>query len=399
MIIETSNVSMSSTHSYFKYEKTESESLTVESSRAATIELSEESKNLVNELREKKEELAREDEDAKKEKEANNEENLKKTLEESLKANKADKNQFEIPTEEENKVKMLKRMLELINKIRNGKGNTYISSNDLKDVFSSFKENCASVNDSLQNLANTINGITPESVNLGNGTHTVELTKWTKITVQSSFSLETENTAYTSKGTVTTKDGRELTFNLTMELSRSFTEEYGSYMEESYTMVDPLVINLSDNAGDVTEKTFLFDLDADGTKENVHELAQGAGFLALDKNNDGTINSGAELFGAASGDGFKDLAEYDEDNNGWIDENDSVFNKLKIWTKDENDNMVLIDLKEADVGAICLQNTNTDYTLKSTENNATLGQIKKTGVFLHESTGSAGTVQHIDLAV
>ncbi len=399
MIIETSNVSMSSTHSYFKYEKTESASLTVESSRAATIELSEESKNLVNELREKKEELALEDKEAQKEKDKKNEENLKKTLEEQLKANKASKNQFDIPSVEDNQVKMLKRMLELINKIRNGKGNTYIPSNDLKDAFSSFKENCASVNDSLQNLVSTISGITPESVNFGTGTHTVSLKKWTKITVQSSFSLETENTAYTSSGSVTTKDGRELTFNLTMEMSRSFTAEYGSYMEESYTMVDPLVINLSDNAGSVTEKTFLFDLDADGQAENVHELAQGSGFLALDKNNDGTINSGAELFGAASGDGFKDLSEYDDDHNGWIDENDQIFNKLKIWTKDENDNMVLIDLKKADVGAICLQNANTDFSLKSDENNKTFGQIKKTGVFLRESTGSAGTVQHIDLAV
>ena len=36
---------------------------------------------------------------------------------------------------------------------------------------------------------------------------------------------------------------------------------------------------------------------------------------------------------------FKDLAEYDEDHNGWIDENDSIFSKLKVWTKDENGNV------------------------------------------------------------
>ena len=37
-----------------------------------------------------------------------------------------------------------------------------------------------------------------------------------------------------------------------------------------------------------------------------------------------------KLFGTSSGDGFKDLAEYDEDGNGWIDENDSIFNRLKV---------------------------------------------------------------------
>ncbi len=39
------------------------------------------------------------------------------------------------------------------------------------------------------------------------------------------------------------------------------------------------------------------------------------------------INDGSELFGTSSGDGFKDLATYDEDENGWIDENDSIFSK------------------------------------------------------------------------
>ena len=75
-------------------------------------------------------------------------------------------------------------------------------------------------------------------------------------------------------------------------------------------------------------------------------------FLALDKNGDGRMNDGSELFGTASGDGFKDLAAYDEDGNGWIDENDSIYSQLKIWTKDENGKDHLIDLKDADVGAI-----------------------------------------------
>ena len=39
-----------------------------------------------------------------------------------------------------------------------------------------------------------------------------------------------------------------------------------------------------------------------------------------------------------TGDGFKDLAMYDEDGNGWIDENDEIFSKLLIWSKDENGN-------------------------------------------------------------
>ena len=120
--------------------------------------------------------------------------------------------------------------------------------------------------------------------------------------------------------------------------------------------------------------------------------------MALDKNEDGKIGDGSELFGTKSGDGFKDLAEYDEDKNGWIDENDSVYNKLKVWTKDSEGNDKLLNLKEADVGAIYLGNVNTEFNYKymAGETDAVL---RKTGIYLKESTGAAGTVAHVDLAL
>ena len=142
----------------------------------------------------------------------------------------------------------------------------------------------------------------------------------------------------------------------------------------------------------------MFDLDADGHEEAISRLGAGSGFLALDKNNDGKITDGAELFGTSSGDGFRDLAAYDEDGNGWIDENDSVFSKLKVWTKDENGKDYLIDLKQADVGAIYLANADTQFSLKNDENDLN-AEIKKTGIYLKESTGAVGTLNHVDLVV
>lgn len=53
----------------------------------------------------------------------------------------------------------------------------------------------------------------------------------------------------------------------------------------------------------------------------------GGVFLALDKNGDSVINDGKELFGAATGQGFKELAIYDSDKNYWIDENDFNISK------------------------------------------------------------------------
>ena len=97
---------------------------------------------------------------------------------------------------------------------------------------------------------------------------------------------------------------------------------------------DPLVINFNGSAAQLTSTKFSFDIDTDGTTENISFAAPGSGFLALDKNHDGKINDGSELFGPASGNGFKELAAYDQDGNQWIDENDAVFSRLKVWSKD-----------------------------------------------------------------
>ncbi|MBP3604697.1 MAG: hypothetical protein J6J79_11165 [Lachnospiraceae bacterium] len=207
---------------------------------------------------------------------------------------------------------------------------------------------------------------------------------------------ETETTTFSTQGTVKCADGREINFNLNLNMSRSFKE----YYEENYEMVevsmcDPLVINLNGNIADLSDQTFFFDIDADGEKDKISRLAEGSGYLALDKNGDGTINDGRELFGTTSGDGFADLAGYDEDGNGFIDEGDEIFYKLKIWTMDENGKEKLVPLAAAGVGAIGLQNVSTDFALTN-EANERKGMIRKTGFFLYEN-GTAGSIQHVDV--
>ncbi len=176
--------------------------------------------------------------------------------------------------------------------------------------------------------------------------------------------------------------------------------EKHDYLKEEvgYIYTDPLVINMDADTASVSDQKFYFDLDADGEEEQISFMSQGSGFLALDKNGDGKINDGNELFGTKSGDGFKDLAEYDKDQNGWIDENDEIFDRLKIWTKDENGNDKLVDLKTAGVGALYLGKVSTEFSLNQAENNQTDAIIRSTGVYLKEN-GEAGTLQHVDLAV
>ena len=209
---------------------------------------------------------------------------------------------------------------------------------------------------------------------------------------------EQETTAFSTVGTVKTADGREINFNLNVEMSRSFTQYYKEqYQVQSVSVCDPLVINLDTNIAELEDQKFFFDLDADGQMDEISMLNGGSVYLALDKNQDGTINDGLELFGTASGDGFADLEKYDQDGNGWIDEGDAVFDKLKIWCKDKNGNDILYKLADKGVGAICLQRVGTQFSLNSKETNDTNGYIKSTGVFLYEN-GVAGTVQHVDVA-
>ena len=217
------------------------------------------------------------------------------------------------------------------------------------------------------------------------------------------YQAETEETTFSTTGTVKTADGREINFNLSMTMSRSFEETYigstnfGAALGQQAALCDPLVINLHTASANVTDQKFYFDLDADGNMDLISNLSSGSGFLALDKNGDGKINDGSELFGTKSGDGFADLAAYDADGNGWIDENDPIFDKLRIWTKDASGKDVLCALGKAGVGAIYLGNAQTDFSLNSSKDNAVNARVRKTGIFLYEN-GTSGTIQHLDLA-
>ncbi len=217
------------------------------------------------------------------------------------------------------------------------------------------------------------------------------------IITNSYYHMEQECTSFSTTGVVKTADGRELSFNLECSMSRRFEEYYQETYSTGIRYCDPLVINLDTDVASVSDQKFFFDLDQDGTEEEISSLGSGSGFLALDLNGDGTINDGSELFGTKSGDGFADLAQYDADGNGWIDEADEIWDKLLIWVKDEAGNDTLYHLADLGVGAIGLASVSTEFSLNSEQDNQTNARIRRTGIFLYEN-GTVSTLQHLDMA-
>lgn len=209
---------------------------------------------------------------------------------------------------------------------------------------------------------------------------------------------ESEKLSFNTKGVVQTADGRVIDFQISLKMSREFYQQSNIQIRAGDAQLcDPLVINYEGIPTGLTNTKYSFDLDCDGVPDQISFTNPGSGFLALDLNNDGVINDGSELFGPKTGNGFNELAKYDEDQNGWIDENDSVFDRLRIWTKDQNGNDLLFALGQKGIGAIYLGNVAAAFGLKNKENEL-LGQAQRAGIFLKED-GTPGIIQQIDLVV
>lgn len=241
-----------------------------------------------------------------------------------------------------------------------------------------------------------------ENFSVNNGTLDISsgtggVSVWNVVNYDSYTYTEEESMAFSTVGKVLTADGRSIDFDMSIQMSRKYVEETECLTQGvEVIMTDPLVISLDCNPVSVSDMKWQFDIDGDGKKDNISLLSKGCGFLAFDRNNDGIINDGTELFGAKTGNGFAELLQFDEDGNGWIDEQDSIYSRLKVWIKDDAGSDKLLSLKEAQVGAIYLANQRTEFSLKSEDDNEHNAQIRRSGVYLTEG-GSARTIQQLDM--
>lgn len=157
--------------------------------------------------------------------------------------------------------------------------------------------------------------------------------------------------------------------DLSLSFSQSTSLSFASTVTTAPEQVDPLIINLSnqDFQFDLAREVSL-DLDANGTIDSFYSPGEDNFFLALDKNSNGFIDDGRELFGDADGfkDGFTALAQYDFNLDKVINSQDPVFNQLLLMSYDKYGEQKTKTIKDSNITSISL---NAVYATKSYQDN------------------------------
>jgi len=148
---------------------------------------------------------------------------------------------------------------------------------------------------------------------------------------------------------------------------------------------DPLVLDMQGNGFQTTgvEKGVQFDINADGVLDKTSFVAADDRFLVYDKNANGIIDDGRELFGDQNGarNGFEELRKYDVNQDNKINRDDAVFDALQLMDQ----NRRLSRLKDAGVTEIDLAERQSAVSLN------TYDRLAQQGVFTRSDGTQSGT--------
>jgi VCBS repeat-containing protein len=182
---------------------------------------------------------------------------------------------------------------------------------------------------------------------------------------------------------------------------------------------DPLTLDLNGNGLETVPinavNPVYFDLTGEGVQTSVGWVAPNDGFLVLDRNGDGVINDGTELFGDATplvdatgavigkaADGFEALAAQDTNADGVVNSADANFSNLRVWQDLNQDGVSqageLKTLAELGIESFNVASINHSQLLSNGNQIADTGSYTRTD----GTTGTAGVtagMADINLAV
>jgi Ca2+-binding RTX toxin-like protein len=170
---------------------------------------------------------------------------------------------------------------------------------------------------------------------------------------------------------------------------------------------DPLTLDLDgdglETVGTSSETPILFDHDGDGVKNGTGWVKPDDGFLVFDRNGNGVIDTGAELFGDSTplyagglaADGFAALAQEDTNQDGVVNSQDANWSSLKVW-RDLNQDGVsqageLLTLAQAGITSFNVNKTAHSQVLANGNQIADLGTFTRTD----GSSGDMGNVSQM----
>ena len=176
---------------------------------------------------------------------------------------------------------------------------------------------------------------------------------------------------------------------------------------------DPLTFDLDGDGIETVpldpNNPILFDHDADGVKTATGWIKADDAFLVLDRNGNGVIDNGSELFGDSTpllaggnaADGFAALADQDTNADGQVNANDANFSRLRLWQDLNQDGISqageLFTLNQKGIASITVAKTENNTLLPNGNVLADTGSYTKTDGTVG-TVGETGSLGDVDLA-
>ena len=177
-----------------------------------------------------------------------------------------------------------------------------------------------------------------------------------------------------------------------VQLEFEFSFEGEVQVEEAQVQQsDPITLDMDNDGVELTryQDGARFDITGRGALAKTAFVTGGDAFLAMDRNGNGVIDSGKELFGDQSGaaNGFEELAKLDLNHDKVIDAQDPGFRRLRLFQDNGNGVTEPGELKSlADAGIVTIGLRYQDTSIRAAGGNR-IGQVAS----YRKADGSSGT--------